>query len=441
MKAKLMISFIFLLSVSSLYFYRFSEEKSTTSQQTLISSGDTNQFIIGAMGMGGVSGYEYYHPPFSSTINYYQQYDSMNFNLWHKYTILHVKQPRNLPHGWREVSKQDSLFADSTGDYIQGVKEILEANENHNLKTLMMRPKIEWLCFGQRSDYQCEYIPKDAGDFWYYSYDSTKTGIDTIDNSSYGNGARVKYCKYNSSNPGEDSGYAVKNLRSNREQVNPLETWQGDAQCAWLVKPRIRIDSSEVDNNPNKKVCRIDVYNYYGDGNDSNKIKSVDILVKNFVKSGSFNYDGKYLEEFYSDTSSSASPIKIDPGKFNPNKEEYFWTENCKADFRVYWYGLCDMWIDYVRVDNDVADRLLKLSGDAEFERWLRWEATDIARHGTSPWRFYIEEFEFNNLPCIKYVNEKLRSYNNNISLKANINYPLINAHIPYGVWGLVLII
>jgi len=438
-KTKLIISLILISAVPALFLGsntgKIIEHQSQSAQGVYTNVSDS--FIIGAMDMGGTSGYEYYHPPFSSSVNYYDQYDSMNFNLWHKYTIKHEKLYRDQPHGWREVTKQDSLFADNTGNYIQGAQEVLDANEDHNLKTLMMRPKIEWLCFGQRSDYQCEFIPKDEGDFWYYAYDSSQTGRDTIDNSSYGNGAKVKYCKYNSSNPGEDSGYVVKNLRSNREQVNPIEAWQGDRQCPWLVKPRIRIDSNYVSNpsNLNKKVCRVDIYDYYGNINDSNKIKSVDIYVKNFIESGS--YSGKYLEEYFFSPNQPASAIKIDTGiVFNRYGEDYFWTDKCKADFRVFWYGQCDMWIDYVRVDNDVASDLLSKDSSNQnyllYNQWIQWEATDIAQHGTSPFKFYIEEFEYNNLPCIQYVNKKLMEYNPNMCLVANINYPLINAHLPY---------
>jgi len=395
----------------------------------------SDSFIIGAMDMGGQSGYEYYHPPFSvynSHFNYYQQYDSMNFNLWHKYTIIQNSFPRALPYGWWETMYRDSLNA-HIDVYRPGVHQTLDSNNGRNMKTLMLRPKIEWLCFGQRSDYQCEFIPLDSGDYWFYSYDSSQTGIDIIDGTIYGNGVKVKYCEADTSNPGSDSGYVVKNLRSNREQVNTIEASQGDMQCPWLIKPRIRIDSNEVDNFPNKKVCRIDVYDYYGESHDSNKIKSVDIYVRDFDFLRIHNYNGKYLEEYFFSPSQPASTIKIDTGKqFNPYGEQYFWTNACKADFRVYWYGLCDMWIDYVRVDNDVADRLL--SGvDEQFEEWFEWEAIEIAQHGTSPFKFYIEEFEFNNLPCIKEVNKKLMYHNGNISLMANINLGLINAHLPFG--------
>jgi len=442
MKTKLIFSFALISTVLALFLGSKSgeiiEHQSPSAQSVYTNVSDS--FIIGAMDMGGSSGYEYYHPPFgqyNSHFNYYQQYDSMNFNLWHKYTIKQGQFNRALPYGWWETMHRDSLYA-HIDVYRPGTYQVLDSNRGRNMKTLMLRPKIEWLCFGQRSDYQCEKIPRDSGDFWFYAYDTSITNnnniYDITDTTIYGNGARAKYCQYNSSNPGQDSGYVVKNLRSNREQVNPIEAWQGDRQCPWLIKPRIRIDSNEVDNNPNKKVCRIDIYNYYGDINDSNRIQSADIYVRDFDFLRIHNYNGKYLEEYFFSPSQADSAIKIDTGiAFNRYKEEYFWTNNCKVDFRVFWYGLCDMWIDYVRVDNDVADRLLNFEGDNVYEQWLQWEATDIARHGTSPFKFYIEEFEFNNLSCIKYVNKKLRSYNDNISLMANINFGLINAHLPFG--------
>jgi len=77
------------------------------------------------------------------------------------------------------------------------------------------------------------------------------------------------------------------------------------------------------------------------------------------------------------------------------------------------------MWIDYVKVENDIAYDLLSRDPSnpnwVQYIDWIKGE-TDIAMHippGASEpavWKFYIELFEFNNIPCIKYVNNIIDS-------------------------------
>jgi hypothetical protein len=98
-----------------------------------------NDFILGAMDNS-------YDPNYGNISNP----DVFGMNLWHKYTGFSHDPviDRYYPMGWTD---NDSLFSEYSR-YENEVKPIIESNDNHNMWTLMQRPKIEWLCFGQRSD-------------------------------------------------------------------------------------------------------------------------------------------------------------------------------------------------------------------------------------------------------------------------------------------------
>lgn len=70
-------------------------------------------------------------------------------------------------------------------------------------------------------------------------------------------------------------------------------------------------------------------------------------------------------------------------------------------------------------------------------EDWIRDEVEDIAMAeinsgNESPYKFYIEEFEMNHLPCIGYLNKKIIEYSNGrMSLMVNYNHDLVKAFIP----------
>ncbi|RIK49780.1 MAG: hypothetical protein DCC60_01815, partial [Ignavibacteriae bacterium] len=211
-----------------------------------------------------------------------------------------------------------------------------------------------------------------------------------------------------------EPGYVVRGLKTNREQINRSWDWHysiDDGNHKWYVKPRIRVDSAYANNpaNLNKEVCRIEVLNFDGD-----TIKTTNIRVANFIENN--EYSGEYIEDFFDLHQDSL--LEISDGKsFNPD-EKPLWDTRCQVDFRVWWYGQCDMWIDYVRVENQIGHDLLSTDTTNQayqlYHNWLSWEVEDIAnQHPGKLIDFYIEEYEFNMLPAIKYVNEKIISLSN----------------------------
>jgi hypothetical protein len=326
--------------------------------------------------------------------------NTLGFNLWHVYNENKQSGGKNYPDGWWRIGAPgDSLFA-PIGYYAADVKSILDDAGEHEMKALMMRPKVEYLCYGQRSDYQCETVT--GGDLWFYSFNDHHPTAEQITDSGQG----VIHCRFGIDNPDT----VVKRLKANAEQChrsNAYDSYRYDSQCDWLIKPRIRIDSNFAHNNPTTPVCSITVKNQGG-----NTIKNVILNGRNFLDEFN-NYDGRYIEEYRIFSGDDTLIVHGDWGNgwafsargSGPDGSNH-------ADIQVYWYGYCDMWLDYVRVDNDIADMLLNPNNQfySRSQDWLQWEAHDIACQSGSSFKYYIELFEFNNIPCMSYVSRKLDS-------------------------------
>lgn len=396
----------------------------------------SSNFLIGAMDCGQDLTY--------SDIN------DLGLNVWHKYVYAEVDQNIQLQiWGWNYTTD----FMDAhINDYGQDVRDIITVNHNYGLRTLMQRPKTERLAFGQRSDYQCESKEKVLQvnpDLWFYAFNNNDvTGLnggDWQDNSQYGSNQWVRRCITDPNNAPSGQGYVVRRLITNSEQCNmnsPIGPVPGDKIHDWYIKPSIRADENFIDSHDDDPICRIEVINLDGD-----VIKSTLIRARNFKVNN--DYDGKYKEVFNFNVTGGDSTLffpKQQAINFNPNNGGWAFNSrgvsttdgSNKMDIRVYWYGTCDMWIDYVRVDNDVAHDLL--SNDplnpnwVRYDNWLHWEAQQIATHTSSPLKFYIEEFEFNHIPCMSYVSRKLRDYslNPNFSLMSMVNLQQYLLHLPY---------
>lgn len=401
MKTRITFSFILFLCV---IFFLFAKPFAQNNNSAPPSP--DNQFLITAMHAGEVDS-NYIHIP------------DLGINAWHKYT--------GPEWGWPGI--QNDHFNQPTSAYSNAVIQRINDNKNFGLRSIMDRPKIEYLVFGQKSEYQCEDVSKVDPNFWYYTYGEHYAGSDTLDNSQFGNNQWVRFCDADPDNPGANAGYVVKKLKANREQANRYwPPWIADSACAWYVMPKIRIPTGLPNSTP---VCRVEVLDW-----DGTIIKNQDLNALNFMKGHTITYDGRYREDFFFGITDDSSAIEIPIGAICPGPRKNFgqWEiDNIKTDFRVYWYGQCDMWIDYVKVENQSAHELFKGIWDQQIR-----EETDIAMSNYDPANpipnnFYIEEFEFNIVDAMKHVNTIIRQHSNDkLSLMVNLNYPLFRAHIPF---------
>ena len=398
---------------------------------------------------GPVGGDNFIYGAFNSGYDFNYIYDSLGFNIWHTYGFTPASidpNRRHYPSGWQHPvywEPKDSLFADYS-EYGTKVKQILSGVYSEQMNVYQMRPKIEWLRFGQRSDYQCEAVHEN-GDYWFYTFNDSDPSKDINDNSVYGNNERVKYMHVDHNQTDGGAGWVVKRLKANGEQGLPYgdKAPYGDNECTWLIKPRIRIDSAFANNpaNFNKPVCSVTVKNQ-----DGNTFKDVILRVRNFLLDTLDTYNGRYIEEykFVLGDSNLTYTGKWGTGYLYESRGTCSTDVRLnKADIQVYWYGNCDMWIDYVRVDNDIADGLLNPnSGNyTRFNTWLEWEGKDIAANSPAVYRYYIELFEFNNIPAIQYIFHKLDSLSGrHITLVATPSIHLFAGHVPWNdrlsVWN-----
>jgi hypothetical protein len=366
-----------------------------------------------------------------------------NLNTWHKYTAAIEPSTNNTAEGWLEMGYLNYILEDryenDISDYRDKIQARISANRTRGMRSIMDRPKTGYLAYGQRSDYQCEqegHLAQSHQDYWFYTYNNSvhNQGLfitDIQDNSAHGSGEMVKQCLTIPSSPGSNAGYIVSGLKANHEQANDQYGYmKGDKECKWYVMPRIRIPTGLTNST---QVCRIEVLDWNG-----NTIVTEDLNAGNF-KDNNGNYDGKYLQEFYFNPPNPPSAIPITEGQICPPPSKDFtnWTtSNIQTDFRVYWYGQCDMWIDYVRVENEPAHLLLKGLRDD----WIRDEVSQLALYtstnaGYVPNHFYQEEMEFNCIPCIGYINQIIQDeasqHGVELSLMTNINYELFKVHVP----------
>ncbi|MBK6878004.1 MAG: hypothetical protein IPG99_16545 [Ignavibacteria bacterium] len=254
----------------------------------------TERFLIGSMETIGDSQYNYVH------------YDSLGLNLWQAY-LHHTESSNGIVYPKGQMSSGDTLFAPVNSYSAELQSEMAEIYSHNETRLLMTRPKIEWLCYGQRSDYQCEQDHIDAM-LWFYSFQTAGHvgGVDSNDNR-YGNGAWVRYFRSQNSNCSgswvDPPGVVISKLKANTEQcrIQPSNEkggrWQYDNQFFWMIKPRIRIDPVTVSNKSNG----------YGLQDYSKKryigvTKEANISVRNFFHSQDSSYDGMYLDEFHFST-------------------------------------------------------------------------------------------------------------------------------------------
>ncbi|MGV8016708.1 MAG: hypothetical protein AB2L26_00795 [Ignavibacteria bacterium] len=102
-----------------------------------------------------------------------------------------------------------------------------------------------------------------------------------------------------------------------------------------------------------------------------------------------------------------------------------------QVDYKVYWCGNVDVWLDYVRLDDKWAHFLFTDPGgtatgnDLNFHRRIHDEVTDLLPSSNSPQGFgyfYVDEYCYNNIPCIAEVNRLVQNLNSNTGVVAMDN-------------------
>ncbi|MEI7484217.1 MAG: hypothetical protein WCK13_05850 [Ignavibacteriota bacterium] len=373
-----------------------------------------NEYHIGAFDDGWYSQYEYIK-------------DLLHFNVWHNYA--------ETGKGW---------YNDVSDNYLEPIppyiKNIVSTNKSKSMRTYMDRPVMQYVVGGQRVDYQCEQIPSDAP-YWYYAFSSSRIIqehiTDITDNDpKYGSGEKVKYCKAGNWFPSNSNVLIDSGVISDRElSFNYTNLWMTDYYWDWYLMPKIRIDpayASATQHN-NDTVCRIQITGW-----DGQTVKDVFLKVRNFKQTDNSVYNGDYLESYFFEP--GQQNLKIDTSLWrnfiNTKDKDFFafdWTKYSGNDFKIYWYGKCDMWIDRLRLENEPAHQYLTLKNPKWIERVN--DEIDFAvanqKEGV-PNYFYYEEAEFSHFQSIKELNRQIMERSQNkTALIIWLNYDLFRVHIP----------
>ena len=279
------------------------------------------------------------------------------------------------------------------------------------------RPKIEWICYGQSFEHECEETSTlhSAQSFLKLQHAG---GIDSID-VRLGKGSKVRYFRSASSNYSGDridssgivlSGFTFGNITSASEG-NEIENYLQEAERIYKIKPRIRIDSAFAVNNPSARVCEVIVCDSRG-----RVVKKSVIKAANFFEDFNSGYDGNYKDNFnflgMGDTSMLSILGKaLETGTHNTQRVNY------TGEIRIRWYGECDLWIDRVRIDDLIADELLDPSVSQQYEWWIASEAKFlVAGNKQGANTFDIQSYFPNgvkqcNVACVNYVSNRLTAY------------------------------
>lgn len=302
------------------------------------------------------------------------------------------------------------------------------AEENINMDGLFQPDTIRWAGYGRQVILEAEDLPNER-----FSYSYHFCGFNFPDQSQFGEGQQVRHYTLP---PCGTSGTPVTVLSEAKEntiqslcsfpydpmyQVDfPYNAYEPDKFTKrWLnyyyIKPRMRILASDATLDPPVNVCKIIIKAYNG-----SLAEEFIITTHEFRYSTTTPYDGRYLEDFWE------MPIRVDGNTINVGRpENAYWVNqqtlaNCHVDYEIQWYGEVELWIDYVKVQDEAAYRLLNPDPAKNLDNFLKHKINHLKsnEHNDKMKGIYMEEVDYYNLACLKYLNDSLHVWANDTDYK-----------------------
>jgi len=364
-----------------------------------------------------------------SSINFPWLY---NGTVYGYYSDLQVNQVIKYSYHFDNDNslQMEGGFYDALTGYQGNVSSLISTLVNsNNQQVFLEREKIVRPAYGQHSDYEAEMI-NPASNYPGYGW-LTRKGTPYY-NDIYGVSGI-----YLSTGASTDNGpdWVLEDLYENEEQVNyPGSGSLGDwgyshgyylsdnkmtinNDWKWYVLPRMRINQADAFGT-SQNVVTVEARNYQG-----NVIASVTISTSNFRNPENINqYDGRYLDKFTNpinyisvlarDLNQGNNPLS-DGRSANPNGSQ--------VDYKIYWHGEVDVWIDRVRVEDEWAHFLFDpVSGNPyDFIPKIQEETNGLTN---DPFFFYQDEFQYNQIPCIAAVDSIIKLSNPQNGLISLVN-------------------
>ena len=407
---KLLLKICLILSLPLLYFIAFSGFKNNEEiiSKTVSISDDpavknfTNLIFTDTYFGSPLHGHDP-NDPRSIENNISNFRDSLHFNS------IHVYGYGNLGGGFDDpISYYNS--------YINGLITIVN---NAGLRGFYGRNKIEQLSYGQRLIYEIDSanVSRVNSGFSYDSIMSNTYGTDS--------GRTVLHAIPYPTSGYNSPGWLCKNIYENLQHGDLINFTQADTM-EWHIKPVMRIKQSDFNINDTTKVLAISVYNYSG-----NRIDSIIFRINSF-NNGSGNYLGNYIENYK--FLNNEDRLKISGSRELPTGLSYgmddnypVWKNNCKVDFKVWWFGEVEVWFDKMIVDDNWGDQLFNSDTLVSHrnERKIKEEVNAFSDNiNSGNGSFFIDELCISQIPCVKRVYQIIKETNNNAKLNfATTNY------------------
>ncbi|MEI7485670.1 MAG: hypothetical protein WCK13_13245, partial [Ignavibacteriota bacterium] len=366
-----------LLFIPALYFVFISaftkpESKGNESTVSNTVSTDTTKFINMIMNLDHRCGDGLW---VKENVDRYK--DSLGFNSVHVYPLdesLYGIFPNPLS------SKQRSNIVD-----------LINKVQNKNLKFFYEHAFFSYLCFAQRLVYE---VPTVNGNttanngFCYKnvtvapSSDSDRTVLHSVPGSNH------------------DTVLLCSGIYENLQHSDKLSRQQDYSK--WYLNPMVRANLTGIhDTTP---IFKIKVINFKGEEDTSIIITAYDFKYKN-------TYNGNYIDQFYNyDIKNNYSIIGDTLTGLNKGKNRDALI-NCKIDFKIYTYGYVDFWFDKLTVDDFYANNLFDPDPNKNYENRIT-ELLDAVSTETNVYSLYMDELTYSQLPCTKYVMDKIDVYN-----------------------------
>ena len=316
--------------------------------------------------------------------------DSLHFNTVHLYDRINGDSNGTGYYG----RFQDSL----NPDQITNTNNLLSLTNSKDLKLLYERCKISKLCYAQRLVYEVGNGSTSINNGFCYTGGGGEYTTDSGRTVRYGTDPVQQY----------PLGYWLST--GIYENLQHSDLYNFNLQYAdsglWYMKPMMRIDSSIVDNYPDKPVVRIVVNNFRGD-----TIKSVIIRARNFAQDdGGTVYGGQYVDRFIfrqGIDSLTVSGSTSEGGLGYGHYWDYWeWPDSCHVDFKVYWMGQVPVWFDKMTVDDRIGNGLF----DGQYDFHIFDETTPEMFLITALW-VKDRKFAESNYVAVNYVMNVM--YNN----------------------------
>ena len=343
--------------------------------------------------------------------NHFEKYRELNFNGIHMYD-------------WGS-DKLGHFDAPLTSTQISNLKNLIYRSDTSGLKSIFERVKISRLCYGQRLEYEVAENPGDSLTNFGFCYRNRDNNTASYTTDS---GRTVLHSRANPSSNPNSAGWLCRDIYENVQHTDLYYFLQSADTSNWYLKPMMKIKQSDFNASSTTPVVAIVSKNFKG-----NTIDSVIIRINNF-RDSSLNYDGKYKNKYlfsggedslivYGSLDSNSTGEGLNygyGGNSGVNGFERYNVKQCKVDFRVYWFGLVDVWFDKMTVDDRFANVLFNTDTAINFDSKIEEEVNNFEDTLDV---FFVDELVYSQYPCFNYVQDKLRDLNS----KTKLSYAISN--------------